>query len=489
MSSVEVDSRHVSGPQLARLLADAPAGRPYYTRLARAVRTLILDGRLPIRIRLPAERHLAQALGVSRTTVTAAYDVLRSEGFLESRQGAGSWTALPSGAGPRPAAPARVRFGSVHLPGREDLIDLGCAAPAAPTIMMEAVQAAAAELPRHTSGPGYDPVGLVSLREVIAARYTERGLPTRPDQILVTGGAQHALALLSHAVMDRGDGVLVERPTYPHALDALRRRGARLVPVGVAEGWDTDLMAAAFRQAAVRAAYLIPDFQNPTGHLMSDQERSAVVTAAAGADALIIADETFAELGIDDGAIARPMAAFDQGNRVISVGSAAKLLWGGLRVGWIRATPPMVRRLVVIRESVDIAGPVLEQLIARELLLRIDQVRGERMRELRERREALLAALGAELPGWSVLCPPGGMSLWARLPLPVAGRLCEVAAARYGVRVVAGPAFAVDGVLEDRLRLPFVLDPDLLRAAVGRLAQAYTEIESAPPPGPPPAYV
>lgn len=478
----------MSGPQLARLLVDVPVGRPYYTALARAVRALILDGRVPVRVRLPAERHLAAALGVSRTTVTAAYDVLRDEGFLDSRQGAGSWTALPRTGGPHTTQPGNAGLSPFGGPGQEQIIDLGCAAPAAPTIMPDAVAAAVDELSRHTSGSGYEPAGLASLREEIAARYTARGLPTRPDQIVVTGGAQHGLALLLQALVDPGDGVLVERPTYPHALDALRRRGARLVPVGVNEGWDVDLIEAAFRQAAVRFAYLIPDFHNPTGHLMGDADRATLIGAAARADVLVIADETFTELPIDAGAVARPIGSFDQGNRLISIGSAAKLMWGGLRIGWIRATPPMARRLILAREAFDIASPVLEQLIVRELLVRVEEVRSQRARELAERRDVLIAALRTELPSWSVASPPGGMSLWARLPAPVAGALCE-AAARYGVRVVPGSVFAVDGVLEDRVRLPFVLPPQTLRAAVGGLARAYGEVEAAPLPGPPPAYV
>ncbi|GAA2452805.1 PLP-dependent aminotransferase family protein [Actinomadura vinacea] len=491
-------TRYVGGSQLARMLGDVPQERPYYAALARAVRGLVLDGRLALRTRLPAERDLAAALGVSRTTVTAAYDRLREEGYIESRQGAGSWTALPpttmSALAPR-AVPARVgaadtRFGTAHpLAATPGFIDLGCATPGAPAIFEEAVAAAVAELPRYSSGPGYEPAGLAGLREMIAARYAEHGVPTRPDQIVITTGAQSAFTLLTQTLVEAGAPVMVERPTYPHALGALRRHGARLVPVGVNEGWDVELIAGSMRQAAVRLAYTVPDFHNPTGLLMGEDDRAALVDAARRADALLVADETFAELAHDPAAPrTAPMAAFDTGGRVISVGSASKLMWGGLRVGWIRATAPLARRLTVAREPVDIASPVIDQLIVQELMARVEEVRAERAQALLRGRDALAAALRERLPGWEFGLPQGGMSLWARMGAPVATALSE-AAERRGVRVVPGSVFGADGVLEDRVRLPYVLPPETLREAVDRLAAAYEEVRSAPPPRPLPAYV
>jgi DNA-binding transcriptional MocR family regulator len=478
--------RTIGGPQLARLLGDLSAERPFYAVLARAIRRLILDGGLALRVRLPAERDLAAALGVSRTTVTAAYDALRAESFIVSRRGAGSWTALPRGRASRlpHAAGGGAPFGTA-----EPEIDLGSAAPGAPELFDEAVTDAVARLPAYTTGPGYDPAGLGPLREAVAARYTERGLPTRPEQIVVTAGAQHALNLLIEELMSPGDPVLVESPTYPHALEALRRRGARLIPVGVNAGWDVELIGTSMRQTAVRFAYVNPDFHNPIGRLMDDGRRAALVAAAKRAGCHLVIDETFAELALDSGAVMPPpVAAHDTDGRVISIGSAAKVFWGGLRIGWIRTTAPMARRLATLRESLDLASPVLEQLIVCELLARVDEVRAERVALLRAGRAALAAALGELLPGWEFTLPRGGMSLWARLPGPVSTSLAG-AAARLGVRVVPGPLFGVEGLLEDYLRLPYVQPPDVLRDAVARLARAYHTVETAAPPRSLPTYV
>ncbi|MEO5877997.1 MAG: PLP-dependent aminotransferase family protein [Streptosporangiaceae bacterium] len=481
------DARYVSGLQLGRLLGELPAERPFYAALARGIRSLIQDGRVALRVRLPAERDLATALGVSRTTVTSAYDALRADGYISSRQGAGSWTALPATLMPANGAPRTAFTAFVHGFEAPGTIDLGCAAPGAPGLFEEAVAAAVGELPRYSGGPGYEPAGLMVLRQAIAERYTTRGLPTRAEEIVVTVGAQHAFTLLTSTLIDRGDAVLIERPTYPHALSSLRNQGARLVPVGVQDGWDLDLIGASMRQAAVRLAYLIPDFQNPTGHLMTGPDREQLVAAARSAQSYLVADETFAELEID-GPPVLPTAAFDAGNRVISIGSASKLLWGGLRIGWIRTTIPLARRLATAREPMDIAGPVLDQLIAVELLQRIEEVRAERKIFLRERRDALVGALRDRLPSWSFTVPPGGMSVWARLPAPVASVVADAAFHR-GVRVIPGVVFGADGVLEDCIRLPFVLPPDALREAVDRLAAAYADSESVPATRPLPAYV
>lgn len=466
-------SDSVNAATLARLLGGPPRTRPYYAALAGGLRGLVLDGRLPLRTRLPAERDLAAVLGVSRTTVTAAYDGLRSDGYAESRQGAGTWTALPAGT---PAAHQGLAADRTYL-------DLTSASPAAPAVFSECVAAAVAELPRHTSGSGYEPLGLGALRRAVAARYTARGVPTLPDQILVTTGAQNGLCLILRTLVHPGDAVVVESPTYPHALEALRRARARLVPAGVNAGWDLELITGGMRQAAARLAYVIPDFQNPTGRLMTDGERAALVAAARDAGAYVVSDETFVELAIDDVVMPRPLAAHDTDGRVISVGSAAKVLWGGLRIGWIRAGQALLHRLAEARKTVDLASPVLEQLIVTELIERVETVRAERRMALGERRAVLAEALRRECGEWEWDVPAGGLCLWARLP-GVSSTALASAAARHGVRVVPGTAFGVDGVLDDHLRVPYVLAPEHLREVAARLGRAQRDAPIAQPPRP-----
>ncbi|WP_159942396.1 MULTISPECIES: PLP-dependent aminotransferase family protein [unclassified Nocardiopsis] len=463
-------TRRINGRLLARLIGEAPVERPYYLAIAKAVSGLVLDGRVPSNTRLPAERDLAAALGVSRNTVTAAYAWLRDNRFLESRQGAGSWTVLPDSGTSEPSP-----FG----PAAEH-IDLGLAAPAAVDGLRAAALRAAEQLAAHVGGLGYYPYGLPELRHAIARRYVERGLPTTPEQIFVTNGAQQGVALAVDLLVQPGDEVLVESPTYPHALDAARHAGARLRTVGVTpQGWDMEYLVDAFRQWRPRLAYLIPDFQNPTGALMDDDERRVLVREARRAGTHLVIDESVAELAIDSGDLPAPVAAHDTEGRVLTVGSVAKLLWGGLRVGWVRTTPPMVARLMAARQRFDLAGAVLDQLTATHLFADVMRIRAERSRQLRRNRDALLRALRERLPDWRPNVPGGGLVLWAALPQPVAGAL-SAAAVRHGVHPAAGPVFGADGTLERYLRLAYTQPPDVLADAVERLAAAYTQTLAHP---------
>src|SRR5215213_7930371 len=176
---------------LAGLLGDGwrrPRGSS--TALAEALRGLVIDGRLAARTRIPSERALAPALGVSRGTVSRAYDRLREGGYLVSARGAGSWLTLPDGAGPVP-----FPFPGADAPRRT--LDLSVAAlPAPEPLLGEAAARAATRLLRHAASHGYAGAGLPELRAAIAERFTARGVPTTPDQILVTAGAQHAFHLV-----------------------------------------------------------------------------------------------------------------------------------------------------------------------------------------------------------------------------------------------------------------------------------------------------
>ncbi|MDN5746772.1 MAG: aminotransferase class I/II-fold pyridoxal phosphate-dependent enzyme, partial [Nocardioidaceae bacterium] len=211
---------------------------PAYLGLAGALRELIGDGRLTYGTRLPSERDLGVSLRVSRTTVTRAYAALRDSGYAEARQGAGTFTRLPGGptrAQDRALWPTDVRDG---------VIDLVCAAATAPPGVAAAYAEAAAELPAYLGGHGYFPAGLPALQAAVAATYDARGLPTDPEQIIVTPGALAATAVLGAALTEPRDRLLFESPTYPNAVQALRTGGARLTSIPLdPSGWDLDAIA------------------------------------------------------------------------------------------------------------------------------------------------------------------------------------------------------------------------------------------------------
>jgi DNA-binding transcriptional MocR family regulator len=463
----------LQGPQLARLLGRWQGGRsvPDYAALAATVRGLLTDGRLPLGVRLPAERELAQALGISRTTVSAAYRLLRETGHLTSRRGAGSWTAMPGG--------ARVTGQGVWTPEADPgLLDLATAAMPAPPQLAVAAEEALGDLPRYLAGAGYHPTGLVELRAAVAALYGSRGLPTVPEQIMIASGVQHALDLALRLLVPAGQPVLVESPTYPNALAAVVARRGRILTHGLLpeSGWDAELLLTTLRQNQPRVAYLVPEFQNPTGHLMAEPLRERLPRAAHVAGTDLIVDESFVDLSLDEPALPPPVATFDRHARVLSIGGMSKPYWGGLRIGWIRAAAPLVQRLAALRIGVDMSGPVLDQLVAARLLRRSDAVLASRRSSLRAQRDALVAALRAELPEWRFRVPAGGMSLWVELDAPISGALSR-SAESYGVRLAAGPRFGVDGTMERFLRLPYTLPADQLADAVKRIAAARDDLD------------
>ncbi|KQS09120.1 hypothetical protein ASG04_09560 [Curtobacterium sp. Leaf183] len=422
-----------------------------YEALADAVRVLVIDGRVPLGARMPAERGLAEALGVSRTTVANAYARLRSSGYLASLRGSGSVVRLPRDLVGRPDP---ERLGGV-VSG--DVLDLRKAALHAAPGISEAVDRAMRHVPAALAGIGYDTVGDPGLRAAVAARYTARGLPTTPDQVVVTIGAQHAIALLARVLVRRGDAVLVESPTYPHAHEAFREAGGRLVgvPVDARTGWDVGVLEAALRRSAPSVAYVMPELHNPTGATMSDAVRSTLLDLASSVGTTVIADETMGELRID-GQASPPLAT--RSSSVVMIGSADKVFWGGLRIGWIRAEPELLQRLLLARPTGDLGTPVLDQLVARELVPLTDTVLEARRVTLRQGRDAVVGALRARLPEWDVPSPAGGLTTWVGLGRPVSSALV-LAARSEGVVLASGGVFGPDGGFERFLRVPFTMAP------------------------------
>ncbi|MGN8245336.1 PLP-dependent aminotransferase family protein [Cellulomonas soli] len=466
--------RRVGSHRLLQVLGAWQRSGASYSALADGLRAAVQSGAVPLHTRLPSERELATTLGVSRTTTTAAYDVLREEGFLVSRRGSGTVTTLP------PGAVDRITTHTV-LTGPDDAVDLSAAAPSAPPELHGAYLAALDMLPAHLTGNGYSPVGLPVLRQAIADWYTARGTPTGPDQVLVTHGAQQAIHLLVESSAGPGDRVVVEQPTYPHALDAVRAAGARPVPVPAGpDGLDVDLFESTVRQVGPRLTYLIPDHRNPTGTSLSAEERARVRAVARRHRTVIVGDEALTELTLDGDAPASFAGDGSDSGLVVAIGSASKSFWGGLRIGWVRAHPDVVARLALRRRHMDVGTALLEQLVTAQLFARREELLARRRLELRTRRDLLVDLLAAQLPAWRTTPPPGGLALWVDLGAPVSSALVALAS-HHGVRLAPGPAFGVDAGLERYLRLPFSETPQALRRGVDGLAAAWAGLAGTVP--------
>jgi len=457
----------ISATRTATLVAGFDRS-PAYAGLAEALRLLIGDGRIGLDVRLPSERELTERLGVSRTTVTRAYAALRDCGYAEARQGSGTFTRVPGG---RARAHDRALL---PRPGDHDAIDLNCAAASAPPGVASAYADAAADLPAYLGGHGYFPAGLPQLQSAIAATYERRGLATAPEQIMVTPGALSAAAIVAQAFTGPRDRVLVESPVYPNAIQAIRHAGARLTGVAVdPDGWDLDALGAAVRQVRPRLVYLIPDFQNPTGHVMTEPQRRAFARDLKRTDSVAVVDEAHQALALDGQEMPPPFAAFAPD--AITIGSASKTFWGGLRLGWIRAPHGQMDALTRARVGSDLGAPVMEQLVLARLLDDADTVVAEHRRRLCEQRDRLAAALTEHLPEWRFRLPAGGLAMWCELPEALGTAVADEAD-RLGVIIAPGPAFAVEGGLDRFVRIPWTRPGDVLEEAVRRLARAWDRV-------------
>ncbi|MDI6104050.1 PLP-dependent aminotransferase family protein [Actinoplanes sp. NEAU-A12] len=442
-----------------------------YLLLAARIRTLIDEGELPPGTLLPPDRALASALVVGRTTVVAAYDLLAGEGRIVRRQGSGTRVAGPAS----PARPTTEAPGFLHLlEPRDGVIMLACAAPdAPPPELIEAYTGILPGLAGLSGDLGYHPMGHLGLRRAIADRYAARGLPTGPDQILVTSGGQQALTLLARALIRPGDRVLVQAPTYFGALEVFREEAAvlRTLPVGLSG------FAAALATHRPALAYAMSAFHNPTGTVLPEPERRRLARAAADAGVPLIDDEVLAELGFPGEPAPPPLAQYH--DQVITIGSLSKVIWGGLRVGWLRAPAPFIARLARMRTVLDLGGDIPAQLAAAHLLPRLDRSLARTARQRRERHDHLRAELDRHLPAWHVPAVPGGQTLWVRLPHGD-GQSFAQRTLRHGVAVLPGSGLDAGGGSADRLRLHFLAEPDQLTEAVRRLAAAWRDYGERP---------
>jgi DNA-binding transcriptional MocR family regulator len=463
----------VDPARLAALLAgwDRAEGA-LYVGLADAIRRLVETGELPPGVRLPSERRLADALSVSRGTVVAAYDLLRSDDLVRSRRGSGTVVA---GAPLRVAAPiGRSGLGAVLAPGVLG-VDLGPAAvdlrvagwSSADDLPRSAFVDASRRLAASPEGHGCWPAGVPALRAAIAARLTAQGLATDADQILVTTGAQQAIHLVAQLVLRPGDAVAVEAVSYLGALDVFAAAGARTVPLPVGRrGPDTADLGGA------RVLYVMPSFHNPTAVVTDLPTRRRMLRDAAAGGALVVDDQAIVETWLG-APLPPPLAALatDDPTRVLTIGSMSKVVWGGLRVGWVRGARSLIDPLTRLKGLADLGSSVPSQLVAAALLDDLDAFLERRLPEIRRRRDTLVDELRAHLPSWRFDVPDGGLALWVDIGTDAAA--FAAVAAGHGVGVLAGSASSADGSHRTHLRLGYGLAPERLAEGVRRLAAAW----------------
>jgi DNA-binding transcriptional MocR family regulator len=475
----ESEDQHVNRAHGVDVLGNWAAGPgPLHTKLADGIRAAIERGELRIGTRLLPERKFAKQISVSRSTVFAAWDQLKREGWLESRRGSGTWVRLPDSVGrPGSGVDSMTSLRGIFQRGDDsEPVDFTTAQLEGTQAIEDVLAELAAEgLGSLLARQQLSPQGLEELREVVAERFAQEGVPTRPAEILITTGYQQAISLVAALFVRAGDTVVVENPTSLGALDALRAVGARMRGVTVEdEGLVVDELVELMGTTAPRLVYLIPTFHNPTGSVLAGLHRRRIARLAGELGIPVVEDLSHATIRFEEPP--PPVAHYEPGGPIITVGSMSKLFWSGLRIGWVRASEQVIARLGRIKTVADLGTPLLSQLVAVRLLDRYDEVVREREQQVPARRTRLEEGLRAELPDWEWTSPRGGLALWVRIPRGTAGAFAQLAL-RYGVVALPGTLLSVTDGHEDRLRLCYHLPPAMIDQGVDRLRIAWAEYQ------------
>jgi DNA-binding transcriptional MocR family regulator len=456
--------------------------RPLWERLADAIGALAEQGVLAVGEAIPSERSLAEALGVSRTTVSAAYVSLKDDGWLDTSPGrvARIVRRAKQPASLSPAERLDELFGSsspAAATHRSDVVvDFAAAATEAAPMVRRALLDPASFVDDPdllVTGTGYAPYGLPALIDAIVDELRRDGVDANAEEIVVTSGAQQALSLLAGALIGRNDPVGVEAFAYAGVFDAIASANGRAVSMPLrSDGIDVNASIRTVLAAQADVAF-VSRFQNPTGTRLADDSAERLVRQLGRRGVTVIEDRTMSALALT-GTPPTAMAALAPDVPSIVVGGVSKTMWGGLRIGWIRCNPTLAALLRDRRAAHDLGSPAMTQYLGAALLRNHHAaVIRWRVAQLRRALATLTAALDDAELGWTWRVPDGGPTLWVDLGAPVAAALTS-AAARRGVPIVSGRALAAQpGDGESHIRIPFLRSAAELRTGIDLLAATW----------------
>lgn len=334
--------------------------------------------------------------------------------------------------------------------------------------------------------------GLPALRQAIIKYMAGAGLAIESEGLLVTAGSQQALDLLARVLVNPGDVILFERPTYPTAIQTFRAAGAQLLGVdtgddGICIDHLRSILQAPPPAARPKALYCVPTFGNPTGRTMSRRNREALVQTAREFDLLIIEDDPYSALAFE--ALDLPslyeiaQRATDTQDQVVYLSSLSKIMAPGMRIGWMAGTPALVRRCAIAKQSVDLCSSTWTQAAAAIYLDggHLDAHLQKARAVYRERAQAMQSSLCDTLGDRFAFEPPlGGMFIWGRFRGGIDAQALLERCIREGVVFVPGPAFYPDAPDPATARLCFSMcTPDRIQEGVRRLARALDGVQAA----------
>lgn len=459
------------------------SGVPLYRQICERLREAILAGELLEGTRLPTERALAHALGINRTTVMNAYNQLASEGLIEGHVGRGtvvkrtyfnqqsdddlnsdmpSWLyGLDASEDAILGADARILSELAATTEQDDIISFAAASPAPDLLPIEIMHSILEDslTEARELALGYRPVeGLQILRRGIAARMRKRGIPVDMQHILILSGSTQGIGLIARMLLNPGDEVVVETPTYLGALQTFRVLGARVIGVPTDnEGMRVDLLESILARRRPRFIYVQPTFHNPTGMVLSKERRRRLLTLARRYQTPILEDDPYGEMYYEHDA-PQPLKAMDTHGHVLYLSTFSKILAPGLRVAWLVAPEPVIERLSLHKQIFDLNTSALSQWFVSEIIRRdlLDEHLARVRQHYHHKRDLMLQAIHTHWPAEvRVNQPQGGINLWCRLPGDMRSRLLLREAAQERVSFVIGEPFHVDGGGQNTMRLSY----------------------------------
>ena len=477
------------------------------------IERLITQGLLAPGIKLPATRELATELGVNRTTVATAYEELVAAGWARAHVGQGTFVAdrVPQGSPAAPAAMPRLDWAGL-LSKRAQVVwadmrrqaHAQVARPSAglisfaggmpdstlfPTdafrrVLNAVIRAEGRELLQYYAPAGYPP-----LRQYLASYLLRFGVEARPEEILIVNGSQQGFDLVARTLLDSGDYVAIERPSYPRAMQVFRSFGAELLAVPMdADGLDVGQLERLLERQQPKFLYCQPSAHNPTGLTMGLPARRRLLDLAARHRLPIVEDGFDGTLFYGERPPA-PLKALDSAGLVVYLGTFSKILFPGLRLGWIVAPPELVERLEMAKQLADIhTSPLIQAAVYHFCQRRLlDRHQARALKEYGRRRDALLESLRRFMPAGTTWTETrGGFSLLLTLPEGMDAAALLPRAQSRGVTFTPGSAFFVDGGGARALRLSFSAVPVAqIEEGVRRLAESVREhgrqVGSRPP--------
>lgn len=480
---------------------DRDAKTPVYIQLSNQIRRQILSGELPAGQRLPSERKLAAHLGVNRTTVFSAFEILKAEELLQATVGSGTVVRrVPEeggGEGTPPVEPAwnqlfsqytvRSESGLVGellgLASRTDVISFatGIASPdCGPAELLRGIDSELLSKENIRALLHSPTEGFLSLRAAMCGLMRRRGVFSNPEEVMMLSGSQQGIDLAARAFLDPGDIVVLEEPTYFPAIQVMRRAGARIMTVPVDDqGMRIDVLEQLLERYRPKLIYTIPTYQNPTGAEMPLERRRRLVDLATRYNVMILEDDAYGDLCYE-GSQPPLLKALDGAGHVIYLSTFSKNVYSGLRLGWVVANRRIIRQFSAAKQLTDLHSSSLSQWMIERFV--VSGGMEAHLRRIcaayRDRRDVMLSALEHYAPDgmcWNV--PKGGYYIWCRLPRGVSANALVSKAAERGVAFIPGAPFFASGEGDGYLRLNFTFAPkDRIDEGVRRLSLAVRQI-------------